>query len=858
MTAVLLERDELLARLHSLEAATRNGEGRVVAVTGEAGQGKTTLLRHFVAGLRSGSLLLESGCDPLTTPSPLAPLHEVAQRLGLTADDLTKADRGAVFASTLQRLGEHAPCVWVIEDVHWADGATLDLVRFIGRRIDRTSSLLVLSYRSDELGPNHPVRAVVGDLSRSTSVERIRLEPMSVDAVGVLCGAERAERIHAITGGNAFFVTEIAAGSDEVVPASVRDAVAARAARLPDDVRQVVEAVSIAPRSMPFETIDQVVDVDEDVMTRVTTSGMLVMDDHGLRFRHELARQTIEQSIQVPTRRRLHLRYLDVLVAEHGGDHARLAHHAVRSGDAARIVEHCRPAARDAAERLAFREASDLISASLRHRRALTSEDLVNDLALYTEAMCGANRAALVGDATADLLAVAEQSGDPTLLTTALLAIGRQRYAAGDPNDARDIADRAIDAAGRCGDDTLLADALIRRANLAMLARDASTANELLERALPIVGQAEHLLEAQALNALGCVEIGMGGDIDRGMHLLRQSLAIGERLEHHATVSLALVNLGTGAGEVRRYGDAVDWLERAIRSSEARDADYTALYVRAWLARVRFERGEWGAVDDAVGVNDSAARFSSSTLTREGTRGRVAVRRGDEGAAELLRELVTTAGSSDLQHLWPPLCGLAEAEWLAGRENVGRDLLRQPYERALATDSPWAQGEIGWWLQRCGGDVRTSERDETPFDQHLRGDWEGAAARWQAIGCPYEEALARADGPADSKLRALSIFDRLGAVPAASWLRRLLRADGIDSIPRGPRRTTSDNPAGLTVRQAEVLELAAVGMTNAEIATRLFVSRKTVEHHMSAVFSKLGVSSRREAAERAATWPDRP
>jgi DNA-binding CsgD family transcriptional regulator len=304
-----------------------------------------------------------------------------------------------------------------------------------------------------------------------------------------------------------------------------------------------------------------------------------------------------------------------------------------------------------------------------------------------------------------------------------------------------------------------------------------------------------------------------------------------------------------------RYEEAIEWLDRAIEFSEARDADSTTLYVRAWLDRVRFERGEWGLVGAAIGSTLDTEAHMNATLTRAGTLGRLGVRRGDADAADALRDLVDRGGAADLQHLWPPLCGLAEAEWLAGRAVAGRELLRRPVEQALETDSPWAQGELGWWFWRCGGEAITDGRDRTPFDQHVRGDWHGAAERWAAIGCPYEAALALADGPTDSRLRALALFDRLDAAPAAAWLRQVLRDDGVTSIPRGPRRSTAVHPAGLTNRQSEVLALVADGLTNAEIAERLFVSAKTVEHHMSAVFAKLGVSSRRDAVERATHWP---
>ncbi len=127
--------------------------------------------------------------------------------------------------------------------------------------------------------------------------------------------------------------------------------------------------------------------------------------------------------------------------------------------------------------------------------------------------------------------------------------------------------------------------------------------------------------------------------------------------------------------------------------------------------------------------------------------------------------------------------------------------------------------------------------------------WRDAARAWRELGCPYEVALALAQGDGEAKLEALSIFDSLGARPMAHKLRSKLREAGVDHIPRGPTETTRSNPAGLTPRQLEVLDLMMQGMTNLEIAEKLFLSKKTVEHHVSAIYSKLGVSGRAKAAK---------
>ncbi len=166
---------------------------------------------------------------------------------------------------------------------------------------------------------------------------------------------------------------------------------------------------------------------------------------------------------------------------------------------------------------------------------------------------------------------------------------------------------------------------------------------------------------------------------------------------------------------------------------------------------------------------------------------------------------------------------------------------------AVGTDSAWAKGELGFWMWRGGSLESPPDGAAEPFVRQIDGDWAGAAAAWRSIGCPYEVGLALADGDTDARLEAVRIFDELGAKPMADRTRSALRDDGVEGVPRGPATVTREHPLGLTGRQGEVLALIVDGLSNSEIAARLFVSKKTVEHHVSAVYAKLGVTTRAQA-----------
>ena len=843
----LLERDHELGVLDSVIDSLGAGVGGIVLIGGEAGSGKSTLLSHWKRSIRAGFTVLESRCDPLTSPAALWPLREIAPELGV--DDLLDLgpDRGALFAVVARSLLERAPVVWMIDDVHWADGPTVDLIRFLTRRIEQTSSLLVLSFRTDDLGPTHPFVATLGELVRAQRSHRFDLSPLSLDAVTQLAGDADAQRIHAVTGGNAFFVSEVIARRGVEIPSSVREAVVGRVAQLTQGERAVVELVSIANRHLGFDAPGLILGASDDLVDQVVASGVVVALESGLSFRHELARQAVEMSIGVPARRRLHRAVLEYWMGRDDADSALCAHHALRSGEAEAIVRWCPVEARRSIRLGALREAVRLLDAVLRHRDLLSVSTLVELMAESIHAQIAVGDLVASDGLARELVSIADGSGDDRLRAIAWGCVAKQRFYSADRAGARRAIEEAVAAGERCGVDLLLAEALIGRASFGMLARERDGPLADIERAMGLLGDEHSSLRSQALNVVGSVHVG-SGETDRGLALLEESLEVAESLGDSNRVSIALVNLATGAGEARRYDAASAWLARAIEYATNRDRDVVAAYLQAWLGRVHVECGRWA---EALAVLDGADISHDNLMahiTAAAARARLGVRRGERSVTLELAEVLERSTGLDLQYRWPAVCTIAELAWLEGRFDDGKHALRDTYEEALTTQSLWARGETAFWMWMCGEPVEASNQHATPFDQQIAGDAEGAAETWARLGCPYEEGLARAIGSADGLTDAVRIFDALGAAPASSWVRRQLRTQGM-AVPRRPRPSTQANAHGLTRRQVDVLTLAADGLTNSEIAARLFVSPRTVEHHMSAVLTKLGVSSRHEAIE---------
>jgi DNA-binding CsgD family transcriptional regulator/tetratricopeptide (TPR) repeat protein len=847
----LLERDELLASLRA-ELRTAGSTGAIAFLEGESGVGKTSVVRALAADLPRAVRLLWGACDALSTPRPLGPLLDMASggaRRVAQALDAGSASH-ALYAALLADL--QTPSLAVIEDAHWADEATLDLLRFVGRRASQTRSLLLVTMRDDEVGPDHPLRSVLGDLA-TASARRLRVSPLSLEGVRRLAASQPidAERLHAASGGNPFYVTEVLAAPGWTVPPSVRDAVHARVARLPEATRTPLEAVSIDPGAVQ-RTVLRALDIADDAVASATEAAVLVDDGDRLSFRHELARLAIADALPAGRRMDLHRRMLDTLVDLGVTDVARLAHHAAGSGQPAAELEWSMAAAREAALAGAHREAAAQYARAVRHADLLPRSEAIDLFERYGELLIIIDQPARAVDIWERVVGMRRATDDRIGVAVAEAMYARALWTAGRGEEAYPLISRTTEALEGEPDPRVCL-AFGTRAYLAMLARRSEEAVLWARRAIDLEPSGEYdWVLPMALNALGSARIcgfqDIGG-IDDLLLSQRRAAEIGSR----RYVAAAYTNLGSGLGEIRRYAEAERYLQEGIDYATAEDLDFTKNYCIAWLGRVRFEQGRW---PEALELAERALADEEispiSPMVALTVQARVATRRGSPDAARPLKLAWRLAEQSgDLQRLWPAVAARAELAWLTGSpaDAIGDDLhrvLQLAREKRLA----WAIGELACWQQRLALDNATDVADAAePFAAQLKGDHVAAAAAWRRLGCPYEEAWALADSGTEAAMRdGLAILIRLGAEPLADRVRRSLRALGATGVPRARRRSTAAAPSGLTVREQEVLALVARGLTDRQIAERLFVSPKTAGHHVSAILAKLGVSRRTEAA----------
>jgi DNA-binding CsgD family transcriptional regulator len=856
----LLERDWELEALAGWWGEATGGRGRLVLVGGEAGVGKTSLIETLCTTDGRLRRVARGACDAMLTPRPLGPLFDLARGLGGELGELLQsgAPRERLFGSVLDELSGARPTVLVIEDVHWADESTLDLVRFLARRVGDTRALVLVTYRTDEVGPGGPMRRLLGDIASFADVRRLRLAPLSLAGVADFAGVtgHEAEQVFALTGGNPFFVTEVMAGGGALVPATVRDAVLARVDRLSLAAREWLAAAAIFPGKVEVWLLEATCARDLSELDECMDAGLIVPEASALRFRHELARVAVEMSIPVGRARELHGRALRALRErpETSAEHARLAHHAEAAGDLEAVLEHAPPAARAAASLRGHREAAAQWARALRAAGSLPAARLAPMYEARSYECHLTDQAEEARWARERALELWRELGDLRRVGDNLRWLSTLWWFAGDRALAERYAGEAIDQLQELPPSRELAMAYSNRSAGAMLGGEDADAIVWGERAIELaqrLGDDDTL--AHALNNVGTAQLNSGFETE-GRAALERSLELSLAVGAEEHVARAFTNLGADAAVSRTPRLAKTYLDRGLQYCIEHDLYGSELYVLGWLARANLELGHWTVAADAALEVIQRVATPVTRITALVVLAQVRARRGDPDVAGTLEEaqaLATPTG--ELQRIGPVACARAEAAWLGGRPQLVADATEMALELAVRRRARWMIGELSCWRRRAGiEDAAPSEAAE-PFALELAGDWAGAGEAWERIGCPYERALALASADDNDALqRAMAQLQQLGAAPAVAIVQRKLRQRGVRGLPRGARASTLANIAGLTSRELDVLALLSQGLRNAEIAQRLIVSDKTVDHHVSAILRKLGVRNRGEASAEAA------
>ena len=852
-TVGLLERDEVLDHLDGLLGEASWRRGRLIVLRGEAGVGKTSVVEAFASG-RAGRVLWGM-CDPVVPPRPLAPIFDIAQQVGgmlqAALDDPDPHRLVSAFLAILRADG--GPWVAVIEDVQWADEGTLDILRVVGRRAAQLKGLVIVTVRDDEVGPGHPLSIALGEIPAASTVS-ITLPPLSEAGVAALSagrGVDPAALFRA-TGGNPFFVTEVLEAGGALLPSTVREAVWARAKRLGPEALLVVRAASVLGPRCDAGILCAVAGTASEAIDDCVAGGMLRRNSSLVEFRHELARQAVLESLPASERAALHRGALSELRdGAPSTEPAELARHATEGGDVGSILLYGPKAAAMASALGSHGAAMAHYDSALPHLHHLPLPEQAALLSAHAYECNIKDRCREAVASQERAIVLLRQCADTAAVGTAMCDLAEYLWWNGETERALSTANEAVNTLEGVVDDAGVARAYARMAQVLMMSGEYFAARPVGEHALAMADRvgAEPVV-VHVLNTLGVAEFNTG--VTKGWDRISESLRRAYAANLEQDVVRALNNL-IAIGRENRFYDSVDeYYRQAQVLFEERDLDAGEWCLRGDIVDLLLDRGRWAEAE--LEARSVVARGSSHGRAQSlAALGRLAARRGEwEEATRWLDEALACQASYGGEACYPLRPARAEAAWLAGDLRTAAREIEAGVTAYSESSNAWLVGDFAVWAQRAGVEFDCPRSPAEPYAFYLEGHPAKAAAAWAVLGCPYEEAQALAASNEETDVRrALSIFQSMGAEPAARHATERLREMGATRIARGPRAATRSNPSGLSEREVEVLALLATGLRNAEIAERLVVSTRTVDHHVSAILTKLDARNRFEAGQKA-------
>ena len=825
----------------------------MISLEGEAGIGKTAALQAFL-DRHQGQVRIHSGaCENFAVPEPLGPLRDIAREsAGRFA--LSSSGSYANFESLFRLLCYGSgPAVLAIEDIHWADEATLDLLRFLARRVRSQPALVVVTSRSDQPGSETRLSQFWASVPRD-AFEQIVLQPLSLPAVERLAGLADAARVHAVTGGNPFYLTEYLAGGGAAVPQRVQEATLARVIGLSPLARGALTCAAVFPTQIHEEILRDIAnDPTHAGVEECVRSGMLRETHGGLRFRHELARLAVEQSIAPLRRRELHTQILSRLRRRNAARAAELLHHAERAEATDDIVTFAVEAAEEARTLGAHREATEHFGTALEWGEHLGEAARADLLEHKAEAAENSGQFTTAFRAIEAAIAIRRNAGDALQVGNALRIAAKIYWQNAQVELADERSRDALELLKSFPETWQYAMALAVQCLLDMVAgrEDAAVAHGGMAMDLAVRLQ-RYDIHLYALTLVGVATCCV--DLENGLRQLREGIEEAKLrgvADELPGLYLALTYVSAHA---RRYDGIDQALDEGVEACRARDRVAQEAFIVGARAMALLDRGRLRqamAAAEPVVTGTYFAGIMRIPAMLAWARARLRLGLDDDGVLDEARKFMPDR--PDLLRMVPIAITDVEAGWLGAPRPGASVRLRTACDDIVrAWTESWALGEALFWLKVVDQATEVSDRLRDTLAPHIRsflaGDWRGAAEGWRTLGCPYEEAVALSVGDESAKREALAIFDRLGAGPAARRMRREMRSQGIRGVPSGPGSARRDHPAGLSRRQGEVLQLVAAGLTNPEIGEALGLSAKTVEHHLSAILAALDVPNRTQAA----------
>ncbi|NIJ55515.1 helix-turn-helix transcriptional regulator [Dyadobacter arcticus] len=854
----LIERSGFLTRLNTQFEQTIDGEGHCILLSGEAGIGKSSLVKAFCNERKKDCRVFKGTCDAMFTPRPLAPIHDVIWQIG--SETLTRSsntgNRGELFADFIYEIKNlREPSIIIFEDIHWADEATLDFIKFLARRITHLGCLFILTYRDDEIHSRHPLRALLGQLPND-SFTRLELTPLSRQAVAKMATDKgySGEDVFFISGGNPFYVNEILASYSIGIPENIIDSILSVCHRQSEATREVWELLSVAPTGLEVRYLEKLMPDYTAIIEKSLDSKILLLKENKLFFKHELYRRTIESSVSHFARVSLNNKILNLLLENSEQEMERIIHHAEWANEHELMLQYIPLAARHAASMGAHLEAAKLFYTAITHYKGHDTAKLIYYYESYAYECYLTNQIKEAIKYEEKLLVLFQQQEDTEKTGDCMRFLSRLWWFEGNRNEAEKYGCEAVEVMEGQPDSRVKAQVLSNISQLKMLSHqpyECMVWGQLAIAMAKKLGDMETL--SHALNNIGTVQMEMPDLKQAGIDVLKESLQIALTGSFHEHAARAYTNMGASSIRLKDFGFAKKILDEGIYYSEKRELDSWTNYMLSLRARMELETGAW---DEAYTTAEKLlANEEQPSVISIGPMiiiGIIKMRRSEAGALPILLQAKTKAFETmELQRIIPAMVALLEYEWLTGDHVLNTNELECTIEMTEEMGSVYDNNEFYLWLRKV---KRQEVSVNAIYERYLVHNHSPASPEtkfWNAAGCPYEEALVLFEGDERDKSNAIKIIQELGATATYQKLKSVMRASGIRRIPRGIRKTTSSNAANLTLRELDVLQLLKEGMQNKEIASKLFISAKTVNHHMSALLLKLNVNSRVKAVNEA-------
>jgi DNA-binding CsgD family transcriptional regulator len=856
----LIERDGFMRSLETTFESVTEGEGHCVLLSGEAGIGKTSLIKSFYKEKKDHCKIYQGTCDALFTPRPLAPIYEIIWQIqkDTKENELYNVDRSLLFNQLFHDLEQQKKSVIIIiEDIHWADEATLDFIKFFARRIGRIHCLFILSYRDNEILDNHPLRNVLGQLS-SDSLTRLQLQPLSRQAVEKMAEERgyKGEDVFSISGGNPFYVTEILASYSPGVPDNIKDAILSVYHKQENGTKNAWEMCSVIPEGLEINRFSKIKSTWDVEMDHCFALQIIVVKKDRVVFKHELYRRTIEGSLSPFKRIALNKKMLELFLDsfETEGEIERIVHYAKNANENKLVVKYAPIAARQAACVGAHIEASKLFLTAIEYFDGNDEDQLVELYESYAYECYLTNQTKDAVIYQGKALKIWQKKNEVERAGHSLSFLSRLWWFDGNRQEAEKYGKQAIEILESQPASKAKAMAYSNMSQLKMLSDETAECIEWGNKAIDMAKEIkDDEILSHAMNNVGTILWKNKSSKENGKGILFESLDIALRNSFHEHAARSYSNIASIYLLFKEYELAKQVLEEGINYCEERNLDASKNYKLYAKARMFFETGDWqqaSLIIENLLLNPS--QLGSVKTTALALLAIIKIRKGEEDALVFLNEAKLLAmKTKEHARIISIMIAELEYEWLTGKQRITEDELKLSIELVQRVDNNILNNEFAFWLQK----VRKKEIDlpqlYRPYKLLKEGKIRSAAVFWDTIGCPYEKAFALFAGNEDDMKNALLIFQQIGAEAVYEKIKMEMRAAGIKKIPRGLRESTKNNPAQLTNRELDVLQLLQKGIQNKEIAGILFISPKTADHHISNILFKLEVNSRSKAVAEA-------